>query len=44
VRQVVRIDWKLWREAGRPFQVRITTDHAGAPPISVVIRRHDEPG
>lgn len=43
VRQVVRIDWKLWREAGRPMQVTITTDHAGAPPISVVIRRHDEP-
>lgn len=42
-RQVVRIDWKLWREAGRPLQVTITTDHAGAPPISVVIRRHDEP-
>lgn len=43
VRQVVRIDWKLWREGGRPMQVTITTDHAGAPPISVVIRRHDEP-
>jgi hypothetical protein len=40
-RQVVRIDWKLWREAGRPMQVRIVTDHAGAPPITVVLRRHD---
>lgn len=43
IRQVVRIDWKLWREAGRPMQVTIKTDHAGAPPIAVVIRRHDEP-
>ena len=40
LRQVVRIDWKLWREAGRPMQVRIVTDHAGAPPITVVLRRH----
>jgi len=42
-RQVIWIDWKLWREAGRPMQVTITTDHAGAPPMTVVIRRHDEP-
>lgn len=42
-RQVVRIDWKLWREAGRPMQVTITTDHAGAPPITLVIRRPIEP-
>lgn len=42
-RQIVRIDWKLWREAGRPMQVTITTDHAGAPPITLVIRRPTEP-
>ena len=40
-RQVVRIDWRLWREAGRPMQVRIVTDHAGAPALTVVLRRHD---
>ena len=40
-RQVVRIDWELWREAGRPMQVRIVTDHAGAPTVTVTIRRHD---
>lgn len=40
-RQVVRIDWKLWREAGRPMQVRLVTDHADAPELTVVLRRHD---
>lgn len=43
VRQTLRIDWRAWREAGRPLQVTITTDHAGAPPITVVIRRSEEP-
>jgi len=43
VRQVVHIDWALWREAGRPMQLTITTDHRGAPPVRVVIRRHGEP-
>lgn len=40
-RQVVRIDWKLWREAGRPMQVKVVTDHAGAPTVAITIRRHD---
>ena len=43
VRQVLHIDWKLWREAGRPLQVMVTTDHPGVPPIPVIIRRHGEP-
>lgn len=43
VRQLLHIDWKLWQAAGRPMQVTITTDHPGAPPMSVVIRRRGEP-
>ena len=43
LRQLVHIDWRLWREAGRPLQVTISTDHSGAPAIPIVIRRHDEP-
>lgn len=42
-RQVVHVDWALWREAGRPMQVTITTDHRGAPPVRVIIRRRSEP-
>jgi hypothetical protein len=38
-RQVVRIDWKAWQEADRPFRVTITTDHPGSPKFGVTIRR-----
>jgi len=38
-RQVVRIDWKAWQDADRPFRVTITTDHPGSPKFGVTIRR-----
>lgn len=38
-RQVVRIDWKAWQDADRPFRVSITTNHPGSPKFGVTIRR-----